>query len=162
MRTWFAAMVVAGGAFAGVSTFTKNIPVEQSLEVDRYITRNVPVRECWDEEVSPTGSGGSGAVGALLGGAAGGLLGHQVGGGSGKTAATIGGAVIGTLVGKSLAERGGSVRESEVVRRCRTRYENRRERVVEYKNIGYVMGRQIIKYSDRPLRSIPVKITVEY
>ncbi|HYD99068.1 MAG TPA: RT0821/Lpp0805 family surface protein [Alphaproteobacteria bacterium] len=41
-------------------------------------------------------------IGGLLGGAAGGLLGGQIGSGSGRTAATIGGAALGLLVGGSL------------------------------------------------------------
>ena len=42
---------------------------------------------------------GSGTTGALLGGAAGGLLGNQIGGGSGRTAATVGGAALGMIGG---------------------------------------------------------------
>jgi outer membrane lipoprotein SlyB len=44
----------------------------------------------------------SGILGTVLGGAAGGLLGNQVGGGSGKTAATIGGAVLGAVAGNQI------------------------------------------------------------
>ena len=36
---------------------------------------------------------------ALIGGAAGGIMGNTIGGGSGKATASIGGAIIGTLVG---------------------------------------------------------------
>lgn len=38
-------------------------------------------------------------IGGILGGAIGGVIGNQFGGGDGKTAATIGGAVIGTIIG---------------------------------------------------------------
>jgi outer membrane lipoprotein SlyB len=38
-------------------------------------------------------------VGTLLGGIAGGVIGHQIGGGHGNTAATIGGALAGAVVG---------------------------------------------------------------
>jgi outer membrane lipoprotein SlyB len=38
-------------------------------------------------------------AGGIIGGALGGVLGHQIGGGKGKTAATIGGAVLGTMAG---------------------------------------------------------------
>lgn len=48
-------------------------------------------------------SGGSdGVVGTVAGGAVGGLLGHQVGGGRGRTAATIAGAIGGALIGNAL------------------------------------------------------------
>lgn len=42
-------------------------------------------------------------AGTIAGGAIGGIAGHQVGGGSGRTAATILGAVGGALVGQALA-----------------------------------------------------------
>ncbi|MBS0415272.1 MAG: glycine zipper 2TM domain-containing protein [Proteobacteria bacterium] len=50
------------------------------------------------------GSGSSGVAGTVIGGAVGGLAGHQVGGGSGKTAATIIGAVGGALVGRAVEQ----------------------------------------------------------
>ena len=44
-------------------------------------------------------------VGAIGGAIAGGVLGHQVGSGSGNTAATIGGAVLGGVVGHQVEQR---------------------------------------------------------
>ena len=105
---------------------------------------------------------GSDTLGAIIGGAAGGILGHQVGGGSGKTAATVGGAIIGTLIGKNLAERSHVTPGYRRVKRCRTRYKESEETIVEYKNYAKVMGRRIVKYSDRPLRYIRVDVTLEY
>jgi outer membrane lipoprotein SlyB len=49
--------------------------------------------------------GKSNAVGLLAGGAAGALLGNQVGGGSGKTIATIAGAAGGAYAGKKIQEK---------------------------------------------------------
>ncbi len=43
-------------------------------------------------------------AGTAIGAVAGGLLGHQVGGGKGKTLATIGGAVAGGYAGKKVQE----------------------------------------------------------
>lgn len=43
-------------------------------------------------------------AGTAVGAVAGGLLGHQVGGGKGKTLATIGGAVAGGYAGKKVQE----------------------------------------------------------
>lgn len=48
---------------------------------------------------------GQNVGGLLLGGLIGGVLGHQVGGGSGKDLATVGGAVAGALVGNNVAGR---------------------------------------------------------
>ncbi len=45
-------------------------------------------------------------VGALLGGVAGGLLGHQVGGGHGRTLATIAGTLLGGYAGTKVQEGG--------------------------------------------------------
>lgn len=54
---------------------------------------------------------GSGTTGGLLGGVAGGLIGNQIGGGSGRTAATVGGAGLGMIAGshagKSIESRQG-------------------------------------------------------
>ncbi|MFL6659515.1 MAG: glycine zipper 2TM domain-containing protein [Massilia sp.] len=49
--------------------------------------------------------GEGGALGVIAGGAAGGLLGHQVGGGKGKTLATIAGAVGGAYAGNKIQEK---------------------------------------------------------
>lgn len=55
-------------------------------------------------------NGDSNAVGLLAGGAAGALLGHQVGGGNGRSIATIAGAVGGAYAGKKIQERANSTR----------------------------------------------------
>ncbi|HSV19408.1 MAG TPA: glycine zipper 2TM domain-containing protein [Casimicrobiaceae bacterium] len=49
-----------------------------------------------DGSNAPTG------LGAIIGGVAGGIIGHQFGAGSGNTAATIGGAVLGGLAGNEV------------------------------------------------------------
>jgi outer membrane lipoprotein SlyB len=52
--------------------------------------------------------GEGGAVGVVGGALVGGLLGHQVGGGSGKTLATIGGAAAGGYVGNEVQKQANS------------------------------------------------------
>ncbi|MFP5391788.1 MAG: glycine zipper 2TM domain-containing protein [Gammaproteobacteria bacterium] len=54
--------------------------------------------------------GDSNALGVVAGGAAGALLGHQVGGGNGKTLATIAGAVGGAYAGKKIQEKANATR----------------------------------------------------
>lgn len=54
-------------------------------------------------------SGSNGVVGTVAGGAIGGLLGHQVGKGSGRTAATIVGAVGGALIGNAVERNSGGL-----------------------------------------------------
>ena len=160
--TFLLSLVLASVLNAEVITFTKYVPVRKSVQIERVVVERAPVEECWYEDVPVDERTGDETVGAIIGGAAGGILGHQVGRGSGKTAATVGGAIIGTLIGKSLAERSRVEPGYKRVRRCRTRYKERERRVYEYRNIAYVEGRKIVKYSDRPLREIPVKVTIEY
>ena len=65
--------------------------------------------------------GEASGVGAVAGGVIGGVLGHQVGSGSGNTAATIGGAVIGGVIGHQVEQRvrGGQAAGVEYVFRVR-------------------------------------------
>ncbi len=159
----FISLCLASHLFGEVVHFVKRVPVYKSVEVRHIVTKKVPYEECWEEEIPVDEyDEGSDTLGAIIGGAAGGILGHQVGGGSGKTAATVGGAIIGTLVGKSLAERSHERPGYKRVRRCRTRYKESEDTIVEYKNIAKVMGRRIVKYSDRPLDFIKVDVTLEY
>jgi len=64
--------------------------------------------------------GSSSGLGAVIGGVAGGLLGHQIGSGSGNTAATIGGAVAGGLVGNEVEKR----RNADEIYRLRVRMDD--------------------------------------
>ena len=53
----------------------------------------------------PLASRGSSIAGAAVGAIVGGLLGHQIGGGSGRTAATVLGAAGGAVAGSQIAKR---------------------------------------------------------
>ncbi len=155
------ALLLGSQLFAEVVDFVKKVPVYKSVEVHRIVTERVPYQECWEEEVPQDEYESDDTLGAIIGGAAGGILGHQVGRGGGRTAATVGGAIVGTLIGKNLAERSKSP-GYRTIKRCRTRYKESERRIVEYKNYAKVMGRRIVKYSDRPLRYIRVHVTLEY
>ena len=63
-------------------------------------------------------------VGAIGGAIAGGVLGHQVGSGSGNTAATIGGAVIGGVVGHQVEQRVRNNQATAVEYRFRVRMDD--------------------------------------
>jgi uncharacterized protein YcfJ len=73
---------------------------------------------CWVErqQVADT-SGNRNVGGALAGALIGGVLGHQVGGGSGKDLATVGGAVAGGVIGSNVGS-GGAYANTRDVRRC--------------------------------------------
>lgn len=57
------------------------------------------------EPITQQRGASSGMLGTVIGGLAGGLLGHQVGGGRGQTIATIGGAVAGGVAGNQIEQR---------------------------------------------------------
>lgn len=63
-------------------------------------------------------------IGTGIGAVAGGLLGHQVGGGKGKTLATVGGAVAGGYVGNRVQKNAQDKKASYTTeRRCHDVYE---------------------------------------
>jgi uncharacterized protein YcfJ len=78
-----------------------------------------PTERCWVErqQVSEPARGQPNVGGAVVGALLGGVLGHQVGGGSGKKIATVGGAVAGGVIGANVG-RDGSTTSTQDVRRC--------------------------------------------
>jgi uncharacterized protein YcfJ len=78
-----------------------------------------PTQRCWVErqQVQHSGSGDRNVGGAIAGALIGGVLGHQVGGGSGKDFATAGGAVAGGLIGSNVGRTGDSS-STQNVQRC--------------------------------------------
>lgn len=150
------------------NTHTEYVPVVHVEPIYENINQKIPFEECWDEKVPSSRASNNiieNNIGTLLGGIAGGILGHQIGGGSGKTVATIGGAILGSAVGNNLSNSQKAYRayEYETVRRCRTnyRYDNRRE-LSGYNNVGYYKGQKIVKFSNQKLRTIPVTLTLNY
>lgn len=154
--------------FAASFSYTEYVEVTRSEPVYRTIIKRIPYQECWDEEVpveyDDEGNMIEDNIGPLIGGVAGGIIGHQIGKGSGKTAATIGGAIVGTIVGKSLSKKDRYYeRGYKRVRRCRTRYEEHEERIQRgYKNYAFYNGREIVKFSKRPLKRIKIDVTISY
>ena len=59
-------------------------------------------------EVYTSGSDRNATVGTVIGAVVGGALGHQIGKGSGRTAATIGGAVVGGVAGHAIGSHTGN------------------------------------------------------
>jgi uncharacterized protein YcfJ len=162
----FATAILGTLAFADEFSTSESVKVSRSEPVYKNVVYDRPIKECWDESVERRGNGdrgGNDVVGGIVGGAIGGALGNQVGQGSGKTAATIGGAILGSMVGQGLprGDRGG--RETEIVQRCKTRYESENKRVLAgYNNYGIYKGREIVKFSDSPLQYITVYTNVSY
>ena len=146
-------------------SYTKEVILEVQNSIPQYktITVRTPYQDCWDEEVPVKVDDGNIMMGALIGGIAGGILGHQVGGGSGKDAATAGGAFLGTIIGSKLAQNQNPEVRYQTQRKCVTRYDEKRtDRFINYKNIAYYNGQTIIRYSERPLKKIRLHVSVNY
>jgi uncharacterized protein YcfJ len=79
-----------------------------------------PEQRCWTEQVQvePKRSGPNVPI-AIAGALLGGILGHQVGGGTGKDIATVGGAVAGGYVGSNVGRNNGQATTQDV-QRCTT------------------------------------------
>lgn len=136
--------------------------VHYSEPVYDLVRKKIPYQECWDERVSYGRAGNDGTGGALLGGIAGGALGSTMGEGSGKTAAIIGGALLGTMTGQSMAQRP-DTRRDEIVQRCNTRYEIREEReLVGYRNFFRIDGVEKYKFAPTRLDAIRVEVSYRY
>ncbi len=120
------------------------------------ITKSIPHEVCQDQQVAvQQQSGGSNIIGGLVGAAIGGVLGHQIGGGSGKVAATIGGAALGTMAGQNAS--GDTQTSYQTVRRCFIQYDTQEDTVVTgYVNYAKFHGRDIAKTSAQPLKEIKV------
>jgi len=85
------------------------------------------------EPVATQQGGSSGLLGTVIGGVAGGLLGHQIGGGTGNTVATIGGAVLGGVAGNQVEKR---VNGPETVYRVNVRLDDGRLATVTQRNVS--------------------------
>jgi uncharacterized protein YcfJ len=72
---------------------------------------------CWVEREQVRGGDEPNAGRALLGAVLGGVIGHQIGGGTGKDLATVGGAVAGGVIG-ARSGNGGNDESTRDVRRC--------------------------------------------
>lgn len=162
-----AAMILGSSALSAESfSTTEYIKVSNSIPSYTTVNEDVPSEQCQDvrEEVQ-SGTQNADVVGAVAGGALGGVLGHNVGGGRGKTAATVGGAILGVLAGQNIGSKyntpkGDSYR---VVRKCQTVYTTKSRKVLGgYTNVAKLKGQEIRIESDRPLDQIPVTVTYSY
>jgi uncharacterized protein YcfJ len=142
----------------------ENARVRSSTPV--YAEVQVPRTECTAQTVvteKPASADKPNLVGAGLGAVAGGLLGHTVGGGSGKTAATAVGAVAGAFVGNDLANRSANAhaeRAPAEVQNCKTVKETQ-SRLVGYR-VRYEYGGREFESMVRgePGKTLPVRVSV--
>lgn len=163
---------------AEVIEYQRYVKVTKSLPTYENVVVREPYQECWTQRVPVTVYDqphsryrqDDRTAAAIIGGVAGGILGHQlVHSRKAKGAATIGGAILGTLAGENAARRphyrapSHAYTRYESHRECTTRYEEHTRREFRgYKNIGWYKGKKIVKYSDRPLKRIPITVTISY
>ncbi len=107
MKTFIASALVVFAA--GAALAQTPAPTSKEALIDRAKAA-VAARTCdtcgtVQEVKEEKRKGKGGALGMIGGAVAGGLLGHQVGGGTGKTIATVGGAAGGAYVGKKVEEK---------------------------------------------------------
>lgn len=100
-------------------------PNERMIEVpvsSVHAVMGPPEQRCWVErqQVVEPERRDPNVGGAIAGALIGGILGHQVGGGSGKDVATVGGAVAGGVIGANVGTGGGRGYDRDV-RRCEAR-----------------------------------------
>ena len=152
-----------GGAY----DYAKVVDVEPLTSRVRVST---PQRECWDETRYDRGSqyGGHGpqvAGTTLLGAAIGAVIGHQIGDGQGRKAATAGGAVIGAAIGHQQGmRRYGAVSAPQPysVQRCETRYHDEYQERIDGYRVTYLYHgrRQVTQLPYRPGERIRVRVDV--
>ena len=135
----------------------------------RIVRSEVPVRECWEEEVwRETRRRGDGVAGATIaGGLIGGVIGRQFGDGNGRDAMTVVGSIVGSAIANEAA-RDARYRDGyadgyyDTVRRCETRYEVReKERVDGYRVTYLYNGKEYTTRTDSdPGDRIRVRVSV--
>lgn len=180
-----ATVATAGGAIAGFSMMKKEPQFAQVLAIEAITeTVKTPRQECNDEQVQTPRQQCSTVnvthqhpvqdqnrvAGSLLGAVVGGALGHKVGGGNGKKAATLIGAAAGGYAGNQIQhgmqqrdtyttaeQRCSTVYDTHSEQRCKTVYDES-ENTVGY-NVTYQLGdmQGKVKMDHDPGDRIPVK-----
>jgi uncharacterized protein YcfJ len=133
---------------------------ERIYEADVTSVRAVvgpPQQRCWVEREQVVQERGNNIAPASIAGALlGGVLGHQVGGGTGKDLATVGGAIAGAALGANLGrDASGKVVSNRDVQRCANVPNQAKP---EFWDVSYVFRGQEhrIQMTSPPGRTIPV------
>lgn len=175
-RLVIASLCATGLLGAHAETYTDQARVRNAEP--QYENISVPRNECSSHWINERGNRGNGVGhepqsrqygGAIVGGLAGGVLGHQVGGGRGKDAATALGVVLGAIAGDQLQNRDprgqyGNVQYETAqreVQRCRTVYDTQ-TRITGYRVVYDYRGQNYTTFMrSNPGHSLPVRVTVE-
>ncbi len=162
------ALAVSGSAAAGhgARSFVDSAKVVDVEPIVRTVRVDSPRRECWDEEVQQRGASHAASAGSMIvGGAIGGLVGHQLGRrvdkGRGRHAAALVGTLIGAAVGHDSAAHGGEPRVS-YRERCRVYHDYQSEERIEGYRVTYrYKGEEFQTVMDEhPGKRIQVRVQV--
>lgn len=156
-----AAVVTAGGAFAGYQMLDREPKFAEVLAVEPIMeTIRTPREECQDVTLTHTrpAKDQHKVTGTVIGAVVGGVLGSQVGSGSGRKVATAAGAAAGGYAGNRIQNRmqeGNTYTTTE--QRCETVYDSHEKQVgfdVRYR-LGETEGS--VQMDRHPGERIPVK-----
>ena len=156
-----AVAVTAIGGVAGYKVLNPEPTFAEVLAVEPVTETTKTPREVCDDvavnEQAPVKDPNR-IAGTAIGAVAGGLLGNQLGGGSGRTLATVAGAAAGGYAGNQVQK---NLQEKDTVsrteRRCKTVYESRTQ-TVGY-DVRYRLGKEEgqVRMDRQPGPQIPVK-----
>lgn len=157
-----AALSFTAPAFADYNGFFTWAKVVDSTPVYTYEQVSTPVESCRivrQRVVRDDRNRNRDFGPALLGGAIGGVIGHQFGGGKGKTALTIAGALAGAGIATAGQNREPRSHSREV---CETTYTTREVEHLEGYNVTYrLMGRDFERFTHKaPGERIRVHVSV--
>ena len=170
-------LAVATLANAESFSFTEYVNVSSAQPQYDRVSQQVPYQECRDERVRVSSAYSNSSryndsdrvAASVLGGTIGGVIGHQIGRGKGNDIATVGGAILGTIVGGNMASSNQQQRayqepQYQTKRNCTTKYRRSQttSRLTGYNNIAYYKGKRIEKFSNQRLSSIPITVTIDY
>jgi uncharacterized protein YcfJ len=156
-----AAVVTAGGAFAGFQLLEREPEFAEVLDVQPIMeTVRTPREACRDVMVTHTRQPRDQhkIAGTAIGAVVGGVLGSQIGSGSGRKVATVAGAAAGGYAGNRVQDRmqqGNTYTTTE--QRCETIYDSH-EKQVGY-NVRYRLGEEesSVQMDHHPGERIPVQ-----
>ncbi|MCK5666941.1 MAG: glycine zipper 2TM domain-containing protein [Thiotrichaceae bacterium] len=157
-----AVVAITGGVIASATIFTEKAPEFAQVSNIEELTEtiNTPREVCEDVPITRKAAvkDKHKIAGSALGAVVGGLLGNQVGGGSGKKIATIAGAAAGGYAGNQVQ---GNMQDNDTYttteRRCHTVTDSH-QKIIAYK-VTYSIGEEVstIRMDKKPENRIPLK-----
>ncbi|MFW5450431.1 MAG: glycine zipper 2TM domain-containing protein [Methylophagaceae bacterium] len=126
---------------------------------------STPQRECWDRTPSRSSYNnqrGDSYTSTIIGGIVGGVIGNQFGGGSGKTALTVAGTLLGGSIGRDLRHQPKSHSRYDHGEQCRVTQRYHEEQQIDGYQVSYkYQGQTYTTHMDYdPGRRLPIEVSV--